>query len=473
MKKINLSQIKKLIAKGESDTIEFKKTTAQLKSAFETLCAFLNENGGTVIFGVSSTGNITGQDVTDNTKQEIAAHIAKIEPSAQFDISYLKIPSGKQLIIIQTKKGDHCPYVYDGRAYVRHQSSTSRMSQHRYEQLLVERGQLNHAWDDQAALHCSINDLDEERILEAVHHGIMKKRLPASTIKKDLNHILEQFHLLENGKLKNAAVVLFGKDMFSRYPQCELRMARFKDTTRHEFLDSDLIHGNLFYLLEEGELFAKRHISVAAKITSESFRRVETPQIPYDVVREALINALCHRNYSMRGGSVGLAFYSNRIEISNNGGLQSGMTIKQIKKGFSNPRNKHIAFVLHKCGYIEHWGRGIDEMMQGCAAAGLPEPIFETETMEFKVIFPLMEQVVETDKKKAFGLPADLTPKQQDIINTLIKQKGNPMRLKELQELLGNRYPERTLRRELTKLKEKGLIDRAGHTNKVVWFIKG
>jgi len=321
-------------------------------------------------------------------------------------------------------------------------------------------------------LRCSINDLDDERILEAVHHGIMKKRLPASTIKKELNHILEQFHLLENDQLKNAAVVLFGKDTLVHYPQCELRMARFKDTTRHEFLDSDLSHGNLFYLLEEGELFAKRHISVAAKITAESFRRVETPQIPYDVVREALINGLCHRDYSLRGGSVGLAFYSNRIEILSSGGLQSGMTIKQIKKGYSNPRNKRIAFVLHQCGYIEHWGRGIEEMIKGCVTAGLSEPTFENETMEFKVIFPLAEQGVETTKEASFNLPADLSAKQQDIMSALIKQKGNPMKLKELQEFLGNRYPERTLRRELNTLKEKGLIARSGHTNKVVWFVK-
>lgn len=472
MKKFNLTHIKKFISQGESDTLEFKKSTAQLKPAFETLCAFLNGDGGTIVIGVSPSSNIVGQDVTDNTKQEIAAHITKIEPAVQFDISYIKVPQGKQLIIIQTPKGDHCPYVYHGRAYQRYQSSTSLMSQHRYEQLLVERGQLNHEWDDQIAMNYSVNDLDEEKILEAVHHGIMKKRLPASTIKKELSHMLEQFHLLENGELKKAAVVLFGKDTLAHYPQCELRMARFKDTTRHEFLDSNIIHGNLFYLLNEGELFAKRHISVAAKITSKSFRRVETPQIPYDVVREALINALCHRNYIMRGGSVGLAFYSNRIEVLNSGGLQAGMTIEQIKKGYSNPRNKRIAFVLHRCGYIEHWGRGVDEMIKGCISAGLPEPVFENETMEFKVIFPLSDQALEAEKEGVIELPRDLTGKQLDIIKVLTDQKGNPLKLKELQELLENHYPERTLRRELSSLKNKGLVERTGHTNKIVWFIK-
>lgn len=472
MKKFTLTSIKKLISQGESETLEFKKSTTQSKPAFETLCAFLNNAGGTVVIGVSSSGNIVGQNVTDNTKQEIANHIAKIEPTTQLDISYLKLTDDKHLIIIQAKKGNHLPYTYDGRAYQRNQSSTTHMSQHRYEQLLVERGQLNHDWDDLVARNYSINDLDEEKILEAVHHGITKKRLPASTIKKELKQILEQFHLLKNGELKNAAVVLFGKDTLEDYPQCELRMARFKDITRHEFLDGNIIHGNLFYLLEEGELFAKRHISVAAKITSKSFRRVETPQIPYDVIREALTNALCHRDYSMRSGSVALAFYINRAEVSNSGGLPSGITIEQIKRGLSKPRNKRIAFVLHKCGYIEHWGRGIEEMMQGCKEAKLPEPVFENIPVEFKVIFPLSEKALEIKESKAIELPEDLDKRQLDIIKVLTAQKGNPLRLKEIEELLKNRYPERTLRRELNNLKDMGLVDRTGKTNKLVWFIK-
>ncbi|MGD9107810.1 MAG: ATP-binding protein [Gammaproteobacteria bacterium] len=467
-----LHDIKKLILQGESEILEFKKSTAQLKPIFATLCGFLNNNGGTVVIGVSSSGKIIGQDITDNTKQEIAQHIAKIEPAAQFEISYVKTPTNKQLIMIRSPKGIHCPYVYDARAYQRNQSSTSRMSQHRYEQLLVERGQLNYAWDDQTALNCSIEDLNKEKILAAIHHGIIKKRLPASTIKKELGDILEQLHLLENGVLKNAAMVLFGKDTLNRYLQCELRMARFKDTTRHEFLDSDIVYGNLFYLLDEGELFAKRHISVAAKITAESFRRVETPEIPYDVIREALLNALCHRNYAMQGGSVGLAFYSNRIEISNHGGLQTGMTIEQIKQGYSKPRNNRIAFALHKCGYIEHWGRGIEEMIQGCISAGLPEPTFENNPMEFKIIFSLTDQVVEKNKRTINKIEVNLTERQQEIIDVFVAQNGMPLKVKELEVILENRYIPRMLRRDLFALKEKGLVDVKGHTNKAIWFLK-
>ena len=471
MKKLNLNNIKKLIKKGEAENLEFKKSTTQLKPAFETLCAFLNNNGGTVIIGASSSGNIAGQDVTDNTKQEISSHIAKIEPAAPLNISYINTSQDKKIIVIQTPKGNHCPYVYDGRAYQRNQSSTSRMSQHRYEQLLVERGQLNHEWDDQTALHCSINDLDEDKILEAVHHGITTKRLPVTTIKKELKHIIAQFHLLTNSEVKNAAIVLFGKDTLANYPQCELRMARFKDITRHEFLDSNIIHGNLFYLLEEGEIFAKRHIAIAAKITAGSFRRVETPQIPYDVIREALVNALCHRDYSMRGGSVSLAFYSNRIEISNSGGLQPGMTIEQIKQGYSNPRNQRVAFVLHKCGYIEHWGRGIDEIINGCVSAGLPEPIFKNNPMEFKVIFPLTDQALAIKASTTIKVPPGLTTRQLEIMTVFINQ-DKPLKVKELQELLENRYIDRMLRRELHTLKEKGLVSSKGHTNKTVWFLR-
>ena len=135
----------------------------------------------------------------------------------------------------------------------------------------------------------------------------------------------------------------------------------------------------------------------------------------------------------------------------------------------SNPRNKRIAFVLHKCGYIEHWGRGIDEMIKGCASAGLPEPIFKNNSMEFKIIFPLTDQALKAPQ--TIKLPPDLTARQLEIMAIFISQ-DKPLKVKELQELLENRYIDRMLRRELNTLKEKGLIASQGHTNKTTWFLR-
>src|SRR3989304_7713424 len=112
--------------KGEGVTVEFKKTTAQLHAIFETVCAFLNNKGGIVLIGITDDGKIIGQDISDRTKQEIANHITKIEPSAQslIEIEYILKENGKKIIAITVNKGKHSPYVYDGRAFYRNESAT-------------------------------------------------------------------------------------------------------------------------------------------------------------------------------------------------------------------------------------------------------------------------------------------------------------------------------------------------------------
>ena len=95
--KMNLQKIKTLVSQGESKTLEFKKSTAQLFAAFETVCAFLNGEGGIVLIGITDNGKIIGQDVSDNTKQAIAHEIAKLEPPAHIDVQYLKLKNGKTI----------------------------------------------------------------------------------------------------------------------------------------------------------------------------------------------------------------------------------------------------------------------------------------------------------------------------------------------------------------------------------------
>ncbi len=144
---MNIEQLQSLIKNGESHTIEFKKSTAQLRPAFETICAFLNVDGGFVMIGVNDKGQMIGQDITDNTRQEIAREISKIEPPAEIKIDYVSIENNKNIIVIHVEKGMHSPYTYDGRPFQRDQSVTTRMLQQRYDQLVSRRTQLNHSWE--------------------------------------------------------------------------------------------------------------------------------------------------------------------------------------------------------------------------------------------------------------------------------------------------------------------------------------
>lgn len=468
---MKLDQIKKIIEQGESDTLEFKKSTGQLRAAFETVCAFLNGAGGIVFIGVTDTGRIVGQEVSDKTRQEIAHAISELEPPAQshITVSYVSIHDRQQVIAIKVEAGDHMPYTIDGRPFHRIQSTTLRMSQHLYEQLIVKRGQLNHSWDELAAVGYKSDNLNHDLILSIINEAVDNKTLPASATKENFLKILERFKLIKDRQILNAAVALFGQDLFPDYPQCQIKLARFKGKNKREFLDSNNFYGNIFELLEQGEFFLKKHLPVAAKVVPDQFRRVEIPIIPFDAIREALLNALCHRDYSIRGGSVNIAIYDDRMELYSHGGLPSGVTIEKIKRGFSKPRNYLIADVLHKCGYIETWGRGIQNIIELCKEANIPEPKFLADDLEFKVIFEFSYSINPEVLGNKTLVSKSLTNRQNEIFKNL--EKHSELSVGEIKKLLKNSLSERTLYRELIALKNMGIIASKGRTRNATWFI--
>ncbi len=469
----NLVVLKKQIGQGESETLEFKTSTSELKKAVETLCAFLNHKGGEVLIGIKNNGQLTGQYVTDNTRQEIANELSKIEPPGQVEVKYISLADQKQIISLRASMGQQAPYVYDGRPFWRELSTTRRMSQQRYDQLVAQRTQLNYSWERFPARGYALQDLDEELIVGVIRKAVEVKRLPETALRQDLAQVLERLELLENGQLNNAAVVLFGKRFNADFLQCQLKIARFKGKNRHEFLDSDLITHNLFELLEAGLLFSRRHLPLAAKIMPDKVERVEKFLIPFDAIREALLNALCHRDYSNHTGPIGLAIYDDRMEIFNEGGLLQGISLEKIKSGFSKPRNPLIANVLYRCNMIERWGRGIQEIIQSCMTAGDPEPQFQVDTLEFKVLFRFPNAgpgLMLAEDAVVFG--KQLTKRQQEIVMILTHAKPDQeLKTVEIWQQLLEPPAERTLRDDLAELKRLGIIGSRGHARTTVWFL--
>ena len=208
---MSFEKLKYLILKGESETLEFKKSTGLIKAVFQTITGFLNHKGGTVLIGVLDNGKIVGQEITESTRQKIAKELPKIEPRAQVNIEYIPIEDTKQVIAITVLAGKHSPYAYDGRAYQRDLENTNRMPQHLYEQKLVARGQLNYSWESYLSAKYTLEDLDEDLIYEVVADGIRARRIPGSAIKDSKEEILSRFQLTEGSQIKNAALVLFCK----------------------------------------------------------------------------------------------------------------------------------------------------------------------------------------------------------------------------------------------------------------------
>ena len=273
---MDLNEIKKLTNKGhqsgELKTVEFKTSTANLSSACQTLCGFLNTEGGVVLIGVKDDGRLVGQYVTNNTRQEIARAFKKFEPAAPINVSYVPLTEDQSIIAMEVPAGTHCPYIYDGRPYQRLESSTSIMPQHLYEQLLVKRGQLNYSWEEFLTEGYTIADLDHDEIRKTVKQAISAKRIPEDVSSEDQIDILSRLELIKDGKLKNAALVLFGKETFSKFSQCMIKMARFEGTSELDnFVDNQQVYGNAFKILTEANEFMRKHLNIGVLRSCPNF----------------------------------------------------------------------------------------------------------------------------------------------------------------------------------------------------------
>ena len=378
---MTLEEIKKLIADDEGETVEVKETTGQRRDACETLCAFLNKDGGTVVFGVTKNGKLTGQLMADTTKRDLFEVFQKFEPAADIEVSYVPVDETHTAIVCHVDGGNRKPYIYDGKPHKRVQSSTTVMSQEEYERMLLARGGFRSEWEDQPNPELSLDDLDLDVIRDTARKAVRVGRLDESVDTENALSLLDHFKLRKNGTLLNGAAVLFGKADRIDYPQLEIKMGWFKGTDQRVFLDNSHVQGNVFKLMDAAMAFCFKHLNLAAW-TSGKIERDEELEIPADALREALVNAFAHRSYENRSQTIYLAIYDDRVEIKNPGKFPSDFNLARLYSPpiqHSEPRNEKIARVLYLRKSIETWGRGLTRIANECARVGLPVPEVKEE----------------------------------------------------------------------------------------------
>ena len=455
-------EIEALIALKESKNLEFKESTGQLDRSMETLCAFLNGDGGIVLYGVKDNGNVVGQEVSDSTKRAIAEAINRIEPFVSLEINYVRIPnSDKFVIIVNAEKQRFMrPFAYKGRAYLRIESTTTVMPQEQYNHLLMQRGG-KYGWEAMVNPDLKISDLDENAILGAVREGIRNGRLPEVTIREEIPTILRKFGLLRDGNLNNAAAVLFGVDFYD-YPQCLLRMARFKGTTKEEFIDNQRAQGNIYILLDAAMAFFFKHLSLSGKING--LYREEELSIPYTALRECCINSLCHRSYHHPGSSVSIAIYDDRVEVTNTGTFPADLSVERLMQEHdSKPQNPIIANVLYKSKILESWGRGIGTMVDECKRVGLPAPEFKTDGNFVTVVFKYNRdgvnlQLVNSNPTSTQQVPNKYPTSTQQVLELVGILKDGEYSVREIMSFLMLKDRVNFLYKYLTPALEEGLV---------------
>ncbi len=445
-------------------TVEFKRSTGELKEAMQTLCAFLNSSGGTLLFGVRPDGRIAGQDVSDHTLRDIAQACDRFEPPAHVSIRRIKVSPGRDAIAVAVKGGrDMRPFVYEGRAYERVGSTTRRMPQAKYERLLVDRGHAKHRWENLPAEGLTLKDLDRKEILRTRELAIQQNRISSDT-SSDIGEILDRLGLRIDGVLTQAALMLYGKQFLPNYPQSLLKMGRFRGTeVTGEIVDNRQEYMNAFTMVREGMAFLERTMPLGARFPVGSVFRQDRFPVPLGALREILLNAVMHRDYSNYSGYVAIAMFDDRIEIRSCGRLPTGVTVEQLSgRHDSKPTNPLIAGAFHRTGAVEVWGRGTNRVIALCKQNGVAAPVFEDRhgflIVTFKVQMVTPDRQVESQPESRPESRPESQPESlsQRVVFLLEPQ---PLSKAEIAASLGQKTVSGQLNKVIRTLLDQGAIE--------------
>lgn len=364
--------LEELLSKEEGKTLEFKENTKSLSKIIQTIVAFANTAGGTLVIGIKDkTKEIIGLSNVLEEEERIANAIAD-------SVSPLLIPSlqlhtwrNRDLLLISVPHS-FGPYYFKAKGmeegtYVRF-GSTNRLAD-AATILEIQRQKEHKYFDEQPNFDCAVNEINFE-LAKELFAKISKKMTDRNA--KSLGLIV-QHHTKELPS--NGAILLFADHYREFFPDAIIRLGRFLGKNKAQIIDQQDLEMPISIALEPIIAFIRRHTSIAAEIGET--RRKDIPQYPPAVVREAVINALLHTDYSIKGSSIQIAIFDDRIEIINPGCLPFGLSFEAALSGISQLRNRVIGRVFRELNLIEQWGSGLGRMITICEHQGIPLPKFE------------------------------------------------------------------------------------------------
>ena len=473
-------QFKELIKPGESTQLELKENVHK-EAIAKTICSFLNGQGGQLLVGVKNKGKILGIKSANKQEKELREYLVKsIVPEAPITVSIEKIDE-KEIILVKVWSGSKKPYVFGGSIFYRRGTQTVQASSKEISELIHKRQQIEINWERQPVLGARLDDLDFEEIgktIRSVHDSGRGKEFSG-----DILEFLSYHGLFQNSQVTNAAVVLFGKEPTRFIPQCRVRFAVLTyGKTGSKYSEDRYLEGNLFKNIEDLENLCNKYIAFSSEFNKKLWQRTDGYLYPIAALREGIMNALVHCDYSSPSGMISIIIYSDKLEISNYGKLPAGIKLSDLKRNhLSLPQNPDIAHICFLRGYIEKIGRGTLKIIEACKNAGLKVPVW-IDTPPFikltfysknKLVTPnegVTERIPEGISKGVIdrvegviegvieGVSRDVKDKMKNILLVVFKEGG--LKASEI----GSRVevPVKSIERYIKKLKESALIEFRG-----------
>ena len=428
----------------ENQIIEYKQSWHD--DHLKWICGFANASGGTLLIGVDDNGSVIGIEdykhlmvEIPNKSRDLMGVTVNLNEKRDNDKRFLEISIPAYTVPISLR----------GHYYIRSGSTNLELTGNSLTEFLLRK--FVRSWDDVVEDSFTFEDINLTTIEE--FKKLATDRLPYVASETDPIIILNKLNLLKNGKYKRAAVLLFGKNPQHFFMQAHIKIGKFISDA--DILTSDIVGGNLFQQIEQTLSILKTKY-LLSPITYEGIHRREKLEYPYNALREAILNAIIHRNY-LTTSAVQIRVYDDKLMVMNEGMLPDEIKIEDLKRDhLSKPRNTLLADVFYKSGFIESWGRGTVKIISECVNENLPEPVFESRGHLFSVIFYKIEFTEKSSEKSS-----------EKVLNLI---KNNPeITITSLAKQLG--ISTRAIEKQIAALKKRNRIKRIGPAKGGHWEV--
>jgi ATP-dependent DNA helicase RecG len=432
-------ELLRLLESGESNRLEFKERFND--SVLKTVSAFANTYGGLIIVGVNNKREIVGINMDDENYQKIINRVVnKLGITPNFEIVEV---NDKSIMTIEVNRS-YIPISLEGRHYKRIGNITREMNFEELKRFF----QKDLRWERLSERYFKIDEIDEHSVRSFLRTAKIKGRLTVFNGDEPIREIFEKLGLMENDKINNAGMLLFGKNPQKYFDYAKVRVVRLKNNIT--IIGDRWVEGNLFNQFRETEETIKNFINVRYKI--KGFQREDIWDYPLEAIREVIANALLHRDY-LRPVNVQIKVYDDKLWFYNVGGLpEEWDTEKLLSLHSSIPRNPTIFNIFYLAGIVESVGSGIERIMEALKDAKLPEPKFEVSHSEFTLWF--MKDIYTKEYLKGLGLN-----ERQIKAVMYVKERGK-ITNKEYQEI--NRCSRNTASNDFKELTQKGILKESG-----------
>ncbi len=449
-----------LLAQGRGAFVEILPAGAPARKVAECLAAFANAKGGAVVLQLSPSPDAEAQ--VEAARQTIREAALLCDPPLILPVPRVMSAAGGPALVVHVPGGLPRAYAVQGKFYARAGAKNEVLGPREVRRLVRERGEVG--FESQVPPNARMEDLDEAKV---ARYLAALQGLVADTAEQTL--LLRGCLAERDGALvpTYAGILLFGRHPERFCRSGEIVAVRYLgDQMDDEFVRED-IRDTLPEQIRRAEAFLVSHMRRGVRING--LARDEETEYPLKAVREAIVNAVAHRDYSIRGDSIRIAMFSNRIEFYSPGRLPGHVTLQNIvDERFS--RNEVIVQVLSDLGFIERLGYGIDRMIRLMTERGLPPPEFQETANGFKVTLhgPAGRFVATRPDTRRWQL-LNLNPRQQQALE-YIAENGR-ITNREFQELSPDVSPE-TIRRDLADLVDKGLLLKIGDKRATYYILK-